>query len=90
MTRLSGVRAAALIGKRGHKALAARGTPPDALPGDVYDLANILLGEAAFLHELTAGAAPMHAFEPQVTGHRLPAHVYQLACTLESQLAALD
>ena len=82
-------KAAALVGKRGHKALTARGTPPDVLPGDVYDLANLVLGEVAYLHSLSSDAAPLHAFEPHVGGHRLPAHVYQLACTLEAQLAAL-
>lgn len=82
-------RAASLVGKRGGQALAARGTPTDVVPGDVYDLANLVLGEVAYLHALTPGAAPIHAFEPQVSGHRLPAHVYQLACTLETQLGTL-
>jgi hypothetical protein len=82
-------RAVALVGRRGQGALAARGTPPDILPGDVYDLANLVLGEVAYLHALTPDAAPLHAFEPSVEGHRLPSHVYQLASTLEAQLAAL-
>ena len=82
-------KAAALVGKQGHKALAARGTPPDVVPGDVYDLANLVLGEVAFLHSLTNDAAPLHAFEPTAGGHRLPSHVYQLAAALEAQLAAL-
>jgi hypothetical protein len=83
-------RATALIGKRGGAALTARGTPPDVSPGDVYDLANLVLGEVAFLHALVPTAAPLHAFELQATGHRLPAHVHQLARTLEAQLAALS
>lgn len=82
-------RAASLIAKRGEKALAARGTPPDVVPGDVYDLANLVLGEVAYLHALTPDAQPLHAFEPAVGGHRLPSHVHQLARTLEAQLAAL-
>lgn len=82
-------RAAAIVGKRGKRALTERGAPPDILPGDVYDLANLVLGEVAYLHALTPNAAPLHAFEPDVGGHRLPSHVYQLACTLEAQLAAL-
>jgi hypothetical protein len=81
-------RAAALIGKRGETALAARGRPPEILPGDVYDLANVVLGELAFLHAL-AGAPPVHPFEVVDCGHRLPAHVDQLARTLDAQLAAL-
>jgi hypothetical protein len=82
-------RAVALVNKRGGKALVARGTPPDVLPGDVFDLANIVLGEVAFLHGLTNDALPVHAFQPIVGGHQLPSHVYQLASTLEAQLAAL-
>ena len=82
-------KAVALVGKRGKAALAARGTPPDILPGDVYDLANLVLGEVAYLHELSPNAAQLYAFEPAVGGHRLPSHVYQLASTLEAQLAAI-
>jgi hypothetical protein len=78
-----------LISKRGETALAARGTPTDVLPGDVYDMASLVLGEVAFLHSLTPNAQPLHAFEPVAAGHRLPAHVDQLARTLEAQLAAL-
>ena len=83
-------RAATVIGKRGGTTLAARGTPPDIAPGDVYDLANLVLGELAYLHELTTDAQPLHAFEPASTGHRLPSHVHQLARTLEAQLATLS
>jgi hypothetical protein len=82
-------RATALIGKRGGAALTARGTPPEIAPGDVFDLANLVLGELAYLHALTADAAPLHAFELETEGHRLPAHVHQLARTLEAQLASL-
>jgi hypothetical protein len=82
-------RASALIVKRGGSALAVRGAPPDVLPGDVYDLANLVLGEIAYLHSLTPDAAPIHAFEPEPGGHRLPSHVYQLAGTLDAQLASL-
>jgi hypothetical protein len=82
-------RLAALIARRGETALTARGTPGDVVPGDVYDLASLVLGEVAFLHSLVPIAAPLHAFEPTTSGHRLPAHVDQLARTLEAQLAAL-
>lgn len=80
---------AAKIEARGEHALAARGTPPDVLPGDVYDLASLVLGEVAYLHALAPDAAALHAFEPGPTGYRTPSDVYQLASTLESQLAAL-
>jgi hypothetical protein len=77
------------IAAKGQTALAARGTPADILPTDVYDLANVVLGEVAFLHALSPNAPAVHAFEPGAYGHRLPAHVYQLVRTLEGQLAAL-
>jgi len=79
----------AAIAKRGEIALSSRGTPSEINPTDVYDLANLVLGEVAFLHALTAGAHPLHAFEPGGWGHRLPAHVYQLARTLEAQLTSI-
>ncbi len=82
-------RASTLIAARGGTVAAVRGTPSDVVPGDVYDLANLVLGEVAYLHALTADAAPVHAFEPEPGGHRLPSHVYQLASTLEAQLASL-
>lgn len=82
-------RAVALIAKRGGKALTTRNAPPDVLPGDVFDLANIVLGEVAYLHALTPDAPPVHGFQPVVGGYRLPSHVYQLAATLEAQLGAL-
>jgi hypothetical protein len=79
----------AAISKRGETALTSRGTPSEINPTDVYDLANLVLGEVAFLHTLTAGAQPLHAFEPGGSGHRLPSHVYQLARTLEAQLTSI-
>ena len=82
-------RASTLIAARGGSALAVRGAPANVLPGDVYDLANLVLGEVAYLHALVPDAAPVHAFEPEPGGHRLPSHVYQLASTLEGQLASL-
>jgi hypothetical protein len=82
-------RVATLIRKRGESALAARGTPGDVLPGDVYDLASLVLGDVAFLHALTPDVQPLHAFEPPPSGHRLPAHVDQLVRTLDAQLAQL-
>jgi len=81
--------AAQLVDKRGQPAAAVRGTPSEIAPTDVYDLANLVLGEVAFLHALSSDAAPLYAFEPGPAGHRLPAHVYQLARTLEAQLASI-
>ena len=80
---------AAAISKKGQQSLTSRGVPSDVLPGDVYDMATLVLGELTFLHALTPNAAPVHAFEPPATGYRLPAHVDQLARTLEAQLAAI-
>ena len=79
----------AAIQKRGETALSERGAPGEINPTDVYDLANLVLGEVAFLHSLTANAQPVHAFEPGGDGHRLPSHVYQLARTLEAQLQSV-
>jgi hypothetical protein len=78
-----------LLAKKGESPLAARGTPTEVLPGDVYDLASVVLGEVALLHSLAPTAMPLYAFEPATSGHRLPAHVDQLARTLEAQLATL-
>ncbi len=82
-------KAAQLVAKRGGKALTSRGAPADVLPGDVYDLANLVLGEIAYLHALVPDSQALHAFDPNVSGHRLPSHVYQLASTLEAQLSSL-
>ncbi|HEY1549211.1 MAG TPA: hypothetical protein VGG28_15405 [Kofleriaceae bacterium] len=81
--------ASAAIAKRGQPITAARGVPNEVLPGDVYDLASVVLAEVAFLWSLTPNAAPVHAFEPEPTGFRLPAHVDQLARTLHAQLGKL-
>lgn len=82
--------AASIVDKRGQAALQSRGAPADVLPGDVYDMANLVLGELAYLHALAPNAQPVHAFAPNATGYRLPAHVYQLARTLEKQLTSLS
>jgi hypothetical protein len=82
-------RASAAIRKRGHVAVALRGAPQDATPSDVYDLASIVLVDVAYLHSLVPNAAPMYAFEPGAFGHRLPSHVFQLARTLDAQLASM-
>lgn len=81
--------AAALVGKRGESALTKRGAPADVLPGDVFDLANLVLGELAYLHALAPSAPALHAFAPSGVGHRLPSHVFQLARTLEKQLTSM-
>jgi hypothetical protein len=79
-----------LVVKQGQPALAARATPKEIAPCDVYDLASLVLGELAFLHGLAPNAAPVHAFEPGPSGHVFPAHVDQLARTLEVQLARIN
>lgn len=73
------------IRARGDKAMTLKGVPTDVVPGDCYDLAHLVLCEVAYLHAI-ANAAPVGAFEPAAAGHRLPAHVDQLARTLEAQL----
>jgi len=76
----------AKLAKQGGTTLAARGTPADIQPTDVYDLANLVLGEVAYLHSMTPNAQPVQAFEPGGRGFRLPADVHQLAKTLELAL----
>jgi hypothetical protein len=78
----------ALIAKAGHPTLAQKGQLPDALPGDVYDLAYLVVGELAFLHSLGA-YPPVQPYETAGCGHRLPSHVHQLARVLEAQLVVL-
>jgi hypothetical protein len=82
------VAGAALV-KRGQSALRARTPASEIAPTDVYDLAQLVLGEVAFLHALTSDAQPLHAFEPGGHGHWLPSHVHQQARTLEMQLSSL-
>jgi hypothetical protein len=77
-----------LIAKHDQPSLEERGAPADVQPGDVYDLATLVLGELAFLHSLGTHPA-VHPFEPLPSGNRLPAHVHQLACQLEAQLVVL-
>lgn len=81
--------AAELVGKKGEHALVKRGVPSDVVPGDVYDLAILVLGEVAFLHSLSANAPAVQPFAPVTRGHRLPSDVYQLARTLKNQLSSV-
>ena len=77
------------VTQKGQHALTKRGMPSDVLPGDVYDIAILVMGEVAFLHSLTANAASVQPFTPLGRGHRMPSDVYQLARTLEKQLTSL-
>lgn len=59
-----------------------------ATPSDVYDLASLLVSELAHLHAQIDGIrAPYKAYPP---GEKSPAHVYQRAGMLKSQLAELE
>lgn len=80
---------AAAAARHAGPALTLGAAPPEVVPGDVYDLAWLVLGELAFVHARTADAAPVSALEPMAAGHRLPAHVDQLARTLAAQLAVI-
>lgn len=75
------------MAKRGGTALSTVCAPPDVVSGDVYDLANLVLGEIAFLHALTPDAVPITP--KPVIGHRMPSHVFRIASTLDAQLAAI-
>jgi hypothetical protein len=78
-----------LAEKRNQRGLALRGALADVTPGDVYDLASLVLGEVKFIHALSHDVAPVYPFEPAPAGHYLPSHVYQLARTLEAQLSTI-
>ena len=81
--------AAKKLARYGETSSAMRVVPAEVVPGDVYDLATLVLGEVALLHSLTANAYPVYAFETNAEGNWLPGHVDQLARTLEAQLAAV-
>lgn len=56
-------------------------------PGDVFDLATLLLSEVEYLHSRTPGArAPIQAVDP---GLRWPSDVYQQAGILNEQAARI-
>jgi hypothetical protein len=78
-----------LVEKRNQRGLALRGALTDITPGDVYDLASLVLGEVKFIHALSHDVAPVYPFEPAPAGQYLPSHCYQLIRTLEAQLAAI-
>jgi len=80
--------ATAVIAKSGQQSLAMRGPIGEVLPGDVYDLAHLVLGELAYLHSLGTNPA-VQPYEVAGCGHRLPSHVHQLARVLEAQLVVL-
>lgn len=60
----------------------------DAVPGDVFDLASLVLAEVAYLHGTTSSAAP-YPFEVQSASRRLPSHCFQRIGLLEAQLQQL-
>ena len=60
----------------------------NAEPGDVYDIASLLVSELAFLHsQLKNGKPPREVF---FAGRKFPSHVYQRAGILEKQLEKLE
>lgn len=57
-------------------------------PGDVYDIASLIVSELANLHaELPGAAPPRQAYYP---GRKFPAHVFQRVGILEQQLKQLE
>jgi hypothetical protein len=59
-----------------------------ANPGDVYDVASLLVSELAYLHErLPESLPPRKAYYP---GKKFPSDVYQRVGLLEKQLSALE
>jgi hypothetical protein len=80
--------ATSVIAKTGHASMTIRGAVADVLPGDVYDLAYLVVGELAFLHSLGSHPA-VQPYELAGCGYRLPSHVHQLSRVLEAQLVVL-
>ena len=64
--------AAKKIAKHGETSTAMRVVPAEVVPGDVYDIATLVLGEVALMHSLTANAPAVYAFESNAEGHWLP------------------
>ena len=59
-----------------------------AEPGDVYDMASLIVSELAYLHAQLKDARPPYKIYPP--GLKFPAHVYQRAGLLETQLIELQ
>ena len=58
----------------------------DILPSDVYDIASLIRGELKLMHSSAGlGTAPL----PVYPGSKLPAHVFQRAGMLDTQLTDL-
>lgn len=76
------------LAKHGETSVAMRVVPAEVAPGDVYDIATLVLGEVVLLHELTGHQPVLSPFGVSAA-HWLPSHVDQLARTLEAQLAAV-
>jgi hypothetical protein len=72
--------------KHGETSVVMRVVPAEVVPGDVYDLATLLLGEVALMYSYTDGPPIYVAVEPNAESHRLPGHVDQLARAVEAQL----
>ncbi len=68
--------------------LTARGDL-EAVPGDVYDLAALVLAEVAFLHGQAQDTNPPYPYEVHTPTRKLPSHVWQRAAYLHAQLEAL-
>lgn len=82
------VRAALKSGGKSALEISARGET-DAVPGDVFDLASLVLAEVAYLHGTTSGVTAPYPFEVQSASRRVPSHCYQRIGLLEAQLAQL-
>lgn len=86
-TCLSLAREIAVAG--GHTAVELGAEPADAVPGDCFDTASILLGVVAFLHAQVPGlGAPLPQL-PGDPGRRLPSHCFQRAGQIEGGLRAV-
>lgn len=56
------------------------------IPGDVYNLASLVVSELAYLNRVIGNNQPTRSFYP---GRKFPSHVYQAVGILETQLQQL-
>lgn len=56
---------------------------PNVVPGDVYNIASLIVSELAYLNKVIGSQSPVQSFYP---GRKFPSQVYQQAGILKSQL----
>ena len=73
----------------GHTAVELGAEPADAVPGDCFDTAAVLLGVVSFLHAAIPSLGVPLPLLPCDPGRRLPSHCFQRAGQIERGLRAV-